>query len=109
MHRAIGLSLALMLGSIISRPALSQVWISVPDASQIQYQTWGDGKVYFRNLNQFDVNAQGCCYFYWIDTTNQEGKNIYALILSYIALGRALKIAVPTGYASGQLSAAGSW
>jgi hypothetical protein len=37
----------------------------------------------------FDSNALPCCYSYWIDTTTQEGKNTYALILSFSAQGRS--------------------
>jgi len=90
-------------------PALA-VWIIVPDASQVQYMTDGSGRIYFRNLDQFDsAAALGCCYNYWIDTTTPEGKNIYALFLTLGAQSKGFRISVPDGRQPGALSAAGQW
>jgi hypothetical protein len=65
--------------------------------------------VFFRNLDQFDsANVLGCCCNYWIDTNTQEGKNIYAMLLSYIAQAKPFRIAMPDGKQPGLIGAAGS-
>lgn len=93
-----------------SRPTLAAVvWISIPDVSQIQYQTYQDGKVYLRNLNSFDSQATGGDYAYYIDTTTQEGKDIFALFLSFIPQGHSLWLGLSNGYAAGAITAVGNW
>ncbi len=82
----------------------AEIFINIPDASQISYQTWPDGKIYLRNLNAFDPNAQGCCWSYFIDTTSTEGKNIFALLLALSAQGRGMQLGLPDGYASGPVN-----
>ena len=62
-----------------------------------------------RNMNTFDPNALGCCYNYWIDTTTAEGKNIFTMMLTAIALGQGMWIGLPSGYASGAVSYSGNW
>jgi hypothetical protein len=46
------------------RSQAAPVGISVPDASQLAYQTASDGKIYLRNINSFDSQARERCYNY---------------------------------------------
>jgi len=89
--------------------ARAVVWISIPDVSQLQYQTNGDGKIYFRNINQFNGSAMGCCYNYWIDTNTVEGRNIFALILSHAALHTGLLFGLTNDWGAGAVSGVGEW
>jgi hypothetical protein len=92
-------------------PTLAQaaVWIQVPDASQLQYQTQPDGKVYLRNVTSFDPNATCCNYIYYIDTTTVEGKLLFTIMLTAAARGSKFWFAVPTGYAPGAVTQGGDW
>ena len=56
--------------------------LTVNDASQVQYVANPDGKIYFRNLNQFDPTWAGCCYAFWIDVSTDGGRAQYAAFLS---------------------------
>jgi hypothetical protein len=87
-------------------------WVEVSDASQLQYQTWGDGnsaRVYLRNVNHFDSNAMGCCYNYYIDLATPDGRAIFAIFLSAAARNVPIRFAVPDGYAAGPVIAMGQW
>jgi len=90
------------------RAADAAAFVRITDASVLAYQTEGSA-VYLRNLNQFDSNALGCCYNYYIDTSSQEGKNLFALLLMAIATHGALWLGVPDGYAAGVVGFAGNW
>jgi hypothetical protein len=110
MFRSIFLNIFLGLCCVISRPAAAQtVWIKIPDASQVAFQTHVSGNVYLRNLVSFDPLAVGGDYAYYIDTNTQEGKDIYALFLSYIPQGRAFWLALSAGYAAGPITGVGNW
>jgi hypothetical protein len=93
----------------VSPSAFAYVWVWVPDASAIQYSLSPDGKVYFRNLSQFNAGAQGCCWHYWIDTNTTHGKNVYALFLAKAAQGKGLYMGVPDNLADGTIDYAGEW
>jgi hypothetical protein len=87
-------------------------WVEVGDASQLQYQTWGDGvsaRVYFRNVNHFDSSAMGCCYNYYIDLATPDGRAIFAIFLSAAARNVGIRFAVPDGYAAGPVVGMGQW
>jgi hypothetical protein len=97
-----------------SNAANALVWIQVNDASQIKYQTWGDpgtgaGRIYIRNMSQFDSSALGCCYNYYIDLTTPDGKAIFPIFLSAVARGSSLRFAIPDGYAAGPIIGMGQW
>lgn len=108
MHRyfAVFAVVLLLLDARVSY-AYGQVYI--PDASLLQYQLTPGGRVYFRNLNQFNGNALGCCYNYWIDTTTENGKNIFALFMSKAAQGKGLYFLFPDGGATGSIDYVGEW
>jgi hypothetical protein len=108
MLRNIVVAAILLIDTAFSLQARA-VWIYIPDASQVYYQTRGNGRIYFRNFDSFDANAMGCCYNYWIDPSTTEGKSIYALFLSYIAQGKGFRIAIPDGKQPGPVGAAGTW
>jgi len=80
----------------------------VTDASELAYQTEG-AAVFLRNLNQFDSNALGCCYNYYIVTSSQEGKKLFALLLMAIATHGGLWLGLPEGYVSGPVGFGGNW
>lgn len=54
------------------------------DASRIQFSIYG-GKLYFRNLNLFNPQWEGCCYHYYIDLATDEGKSMYAYFMAQAA------------------------
>lgn len=103
------LVLAVVALAASARPASAVVWIAVSNASQLAYMTDPSGRVYLRNLNAWDSNAQGCCYNYWIDTTTTEGRLIFTIMLADIAEGSSMRFGVPDGYASGAVAASGNW
>lgn len=91
-------------------PSLAQAeWIRITDVSLLRYQTGGDGRVFLRNLKDFDSRALDCCYSYWIDTTTIEGKLIWPLLVSLAAQGKGLSVRVPDGFASGAVNNVGEW
>lgn len=69
--------------SFITYPVAAQDQIlSIPDASQIAFVANPDGKVYLRNLQQFNPSWAGCCYNHWIDTTTDAGRTQFAIFLT---------------------------
>ena len=104
----IAMALVVALASAVPRVAEAEVFVRVTDASELTYQTEGSA-VYLRNLNQFDSNALGRCYNDYIDTSSQEGKNLFALLLMAMATHGALWLGVPDGYASGAVGFGGNW
>lgn len=89
--------------------ANATVWVWVPDLSLLKYQTSPDGRVYVRNLDEFNGSALGCCYNYYIDTNTPEGKNIFALITAKSAQNKGLYLGVLNGYAAGPIHMVGEW
>jgi hypothetical protein len=92
----------------LSQSASATVWVYVSDVSQLQYSTNGNF-IYFRNFNQFNTSAFGCCWNYWIDTTTTEGKNTFALMMAAAAQAKPMYFGVPDGYASGMVTLNGIW
>lgn len=89
--------------------AQSQVWVRVSDVSQLKFQTFPGGKIWFRNLRAFDGNALDSNYAYFIDTNTAEGKAVFALILTASAQNRGLWFGLPDNYAAGQVEYVGDW
>jgi hypothetical protein len=54
-------------------PVRADDGVRIPDASQLSFAIDPSGKVWLRNLNQFDSTFLGCCYNFYIDTTTQYG------------------------------------
>jgi len=100
----------LIAAAAVSGPAnAANIYVSVPDASQLKFQLDASGRIYLRNINTFDSNALPCCYSYWIDTTTQEGKNTYALILSFSAQGRGFYFDISDYTTPQAITWAGPW
>ncbi len=62
----------------------------VNDMSLIKYEMGPDGRVYFRNLNEYDARFQGCCYNYYLDTDTSGGKVIWSTIMTTMAMKQPL-------------------
>src|SRR5438045_266905 len=73
--------LALFVCLICSFNAHAYGYVYIGNMSQLSWQLGTDGKVYLRNLSQFDANFLGCCYSYWVDTTTPVGKAIWSAML----------------------------
>jgi len=69
-------------------------YVHITDMSQVQYMLTGDGKVYFRNLNQFSSQVTGCCYAFVLDTTTGYGKSAWSVILMKMASKSSLSMYV---------------
>jgi hypothetical protein len=94
---------------IIEVAHAGNIYVNVSDASQLSFLIDGTGRIYLRNINSFDANALPCCWSYWIDTTTQEGKNTYALILAYSAMGRGFRFDISDYTTPQQITWAGPW
>jgi hypothetical protein len=94
---------------LISSSAYAANFVRITDASLLKYQTDGGAKVFLRNLNEFDANALGCCYNYYIDTQTPEGKLIWVTIMTLAAQGKGLWIRVPDNFAPGPITNSGEW
>ena len=85
-------------------------WITINDMRQVEWQNFGnDGKIYFRNLNNFDSSFQGCCYSYWIDPNSINGKITWSIILTKIATGGKLVLGVADKTVGGNIHSVGVW
>lgn len=106
-----GLRVLIVAAAVLSplHSAYSAVFVRVPDVSLLKYQTYPDGKVWFRNFQSFDSNAQNSNYAYYIDTTTAEGKSILALMLAASAQNRGLWFGLPNDYVSGRVTYVGEW
>jgi len=54
--------------------------VRIPDASQLSWTIDATGKVWLRNLNQFDSTFLGCCYNFYLDTTTQYGMVMWSWV-----------------------------
>lgn len=77
------------------------------DASRVQFSIYG-GKLYFRNLNQFNPDWSGCCYNYYIDLTTDDGKSMYAYFMMQFA-NRARVVFWRGSTAPGPIEQMGNW
>jgi len=102
-------SIVAVLGALSMRSAFAETWVLVPDMSQLKFQLFPGGLIYFRNLSDFSAAALGCCYNYWIDTTTQDGRNTWATMLSASAQHAPLYVGIPDGQAQGVVSYVGIW
>ena len=111
-NRLLSLMLSIMFAASIAVPrnaSAAAAFIHVIDMSQLQYQTFPDGRIYLRNLNTWDSQALIGNYNYYVDTTTVEGKNIYALMLAAIAQATPLWLGLSNGYLAGAVSYVGNW
>ena len=77
-------------------PAHADDYLAIPDASVVKYAVApSGGKVFFRNLNEIAPSWHGCCEYYWIDITTDNGRAQFSAFLSAkMARGR-LVLSVP--------------
>jgi hypothetical protein len=79
---------------LLTRTALANDSVSVPDASQLSWQVdMYANKVWLQNLNQFD-SSFGASYKYYIDLTIGGGPAAYAAVLAAAASGMHLTVFV---------------
>jgi hypothetical protein len=78
--------------------------LTITDASKIKFQADIGGKVYIRNLNEFDPTWAGCCYAFWIDTATDAGRAQLAVLLgAYFSAGKISLLAEKTGGSFGHV------
>jgi hypothetical protein len=75
-------SLTLIAGLFLTGAALADDGVTVADVTQLKWQSDPTGRIYIRNLNQWDSTFLGCCYNYYIDTTTADGKLKWSAILA---------------------------
>ena len=86
------------------REVLADDGVHVPDMSLLSWQIDSAGKVYLRNLSQFDSTFLGCCYNHYIDTTTSGGKIMWSAALSHIAMGKPMTFYVVSKSAAGPVT-----
>jgi hypothetical protein len=84
-HAILGITCLFLIGTVSADDG-----VTVTDMSQLRWQADTVGRVWIRNLNQFDSTFLGCCYNYYIDTTTADGKIKWSAVLSYVATGAPL-------------------
>lgn len=106
------LTLLILITASVNCFSADHVWVS--DPSLLKWQQYPDGKIYFRNLNDFPVGAYpnnfgGCCVKYWIDTATDGGKALWSTILYHIAANKPFYISKDTAAVDGHISYIGKW
>lgn len=95
------------LGTAPAAPFQASSAAVTDDASLVVFSIYG-AKLYFRNLNQFNPEWQGCCYNYYIDLTTDDGKAMYAFFMSQRAL-RGRLVLWRGSAAPGPIEQMGNW
>ncbi|NRF28945.1 hypothetical protein [Vibrio coralliilyticus] len=92
------------------------VYVHVSDMSKIKYQVVSDkgGRVFFRNLNEFNSSVTGCCYAFYLDITTDYGKSAWSTMLMKMASQKNLYLYVsesnpPTSGAPAEVTHIGNW
>lgn len=83
----------LALSGVFANNAYASDWVTITDMSQLKYQI-KDGQVWLRNVNEFNESWLGCCYAYYVDITQDEGKAIWSAMLAQMAMGKPYNIGV---------------
>ena len=98
---------ALLLASLPSRAVDTVV---VTNAAQLSwvYDT-PSGRIYFRNLDQFDSRFLGCCYNFYVDTTTVVGRTLWATILLKMAGAQPINLMVGAPNVAGPVLYGGNW
>ena len=99
--------LVLVLAAVFSSVAAAEDYVLINNMSTLKWQMTSDGKVWFRNLNEYNNLFLGCCYNYYLDTTTTTGKSYWAMILLKMATGQSLNISVPNKAVSGSINVIG--
>ncbi|MFL6600228.1 MAG: hypothetical protein ACJ8R9_02775 [Steroidobacteraceae bacterium] len=93
---------------LVTATALADDGVTVTDMTQLRWQSDTTGKIYIRNLNQFDSSFLGCCYNYYIDTTTTDGKAKWTAVLTYVLAGGSLYFYVANKAQPGPVSYVGN-
>jgi hypothetical protein len=104
--------LAIALVPLMSLGAASvraETVVTIGDANQLYFQLTSDNRVYLRNLNAFSSSALGCCYNYYIDTNTQNGRDVWATLLSFMAQNKGIMIGIPDSQQPGPVDYVGVW
>jgi hypothetical protein len=103
-------TLALAALVSVSLPSHAVDTVVVTNAAQL---TWfydsSSGKVYFRNLDQFNANFLGCCFNWYIDTSTTVGRTLWASILLKMAGAQPINLIVGAMNTAGPVLYAGNW
>jgi len=89
--------------------ANAEDWITVNDMSQVKWQIDPDGRVFLRNLNEFNADALACCNNYSIDTTTPAGKALWSVVLTKMTTSQKLILGVKNIDKAGPITYAGVW
>lgn len=101
--------LAVFLGLVIHINSYAFGYVHVLDMSQLSWQMTIDGKVFLRNLNQFEGSFLGCCYSYWVDTSTPAGKSMWNAMLVKIATAKPLYLGLSNPAQGGVIEHIGNW
>jgi hypothetical protein len=75
---------------LFTATALADDGVTVTDMTQLHWQADPTGKVYIRNLSQFDASFLVGNYNFYIDTTTADGKIKWSAVLTYVQAGGSL-------------------
>ena len=89
--------------------AHSEEWIVINDMSLVKWQMDPSGKVWLRNLDEFDSAALPCCYNYHIDTTTAAGQSVWSVVLAKMATSKPLILGVLKKNEPGPITYLGNW
>jgi hypothetical protein len=89
---------------LMSSAACADDAVTVPDLHQLSWQVHHSGKVYLRNLSQFDSTFLPCCFNHYIDTATEGGRTMWSAMLTNLALGKAMTFYVSSKSAAGPVT-----
>lgn len=101
-------SLAFVFTFVCSVNVYAFDYAYVGNMAQLNWQL-AEGRVYLRNLNQFNGNFLPCCYNYWVDTTTPGGKSMWSAMLLKIGTGQPLYMGLTNPSQPGQIEHIGNW
>ena len=103
-------TLALAALLLSSFPSRAVDYLAVGNAAQLSwFYDASSGRVYFRNLDQFNAGFLGCCYNWYIDTSTTVGRTLWASILLKMAGAQPVNLGVGAMGTAGPVLYAGNW
>jgi hypothetical protein len=101
--------LALLVTFALNFDANAFGYVYVTNMGHLSWQLASDGRVYLRNLNQFDASFMPCCYNYWVDTNTPSGKAMWGAMLLKIGTEQPLYLGLSNPSLPGQIEQIGNW
>ena len=102
------LTLAALLSTSLPSQAVDTVVVG--NAAQLSWFYDGSsGRVYFRNLDQFNPAFLGCCFNWYIDTSTTVGRTLWASVLLKMAGAQPINMIVGAMNTAGPVLYAGNW